>query len=124
MLPLALTLVLSESENCVWPIERKPRLEKWRPCLEVCPAASPYEEGVAREDAMLGVRHVRDAPVGVSGRRAHLELVFAEGDLGAVADFDVGRGAACGGDDGLDGRNEFLEQTRAGDVVGVQMGVY
>ena len=93
-------------------------------CLEIGPPAAPDEESVAREDAMLRVGHVRDAAVGVAGRRSHLQLVLAEGDLGAVADFDVGGGAARVGDDGLDGGDELLEQTRAGDVIGVQVGVY
>ena len=102
----------------------RPTVETCNTCLKVHPAAPPDEECVAGEDAVLGVRHVGDAAVGVAGRGAHLQLVLAEGDLGAVAHLDVGGGAARRRDDRLGGRDEFLEKARPGDVIGVQVGVH
>mmetsp|Transcript_2936 Transcript_2936/g.13233 ORF Transcript_2936/g.13233 Transcript_2936/m.13233 type:complete len:424 (-) Transcript_2936:16-1287(-) len=89
--------------------------------LEVRPPASPDQNRVAGEHHVL--EDVREAPVGVSRGRPHLKDQRAELDPVAVPDLDVRRRAGCRGDDGLDLGAGRLDGARAGDVIGVAVGV-
>jgi len=93
--------------------------------LEVGPAASPDQQGVAGEGATLLQAHVSHASVGVTGRLPDLEAVASECQDVPVLDVEIGLGPARLGDDRLDPhlRQQALQKTGSSDVIRVNMGI-
>jgi len=94
-----------------------------RRLLEVGAARAADQHAVAGEGHALVVEHIGDAAARVPRRRAHLERALAEGHPLAVLQQPVGarRAARLGKRDAA--AEPALEQPRARDVIGVDVGL-
>ena len=90
--------------------------------LEVCATTTAHKEGVAGEGPGAVVGDIREAARGVARRGAHLQGLPTEGDHVAVADEHIGVGPGVAAHHRL-GAGLGAQEARAGDVVGVNVGV-